>query len=64
VLVEPVETLEIDLVTCDVVDLTGALALEGAVRRCRREGVQCSVNGANPIVRHLVEGLGLDVPLG
>jgi ABC-type transporter Mla MlaB component len=63
VLGEPVDSLEIDLVPCDVVDLTGALTLQEAVRTCRRAGVRCCVRGANRFVRHLVEGLDLDVPL-
>ena len=63
VLGEPVEALEIDLVPCDVVDHVGARALAEVAEACRTAGVRCTVVGADRFVRHLVEGLGLDVPL-
>ena len=63
VLGEPVEVLEIDLVPCDVVDRLGAQALADVAEACRAAGVRCTVVGADRFVRHLVEGLGLDVPL-
>ena len=63
VLGEAVEALEIDLVPCDVVDRGGAQALADVALACRAAGVRCTVVGADRFVRHLVEGLGLDVPL-
>ena len=63
VLGEAVGAVEIDLRHCDVVGLTGARALEAVAASCAEEGVDCEVVGADPFVRHLVDGVGLDVPL-
>ena len=60
---EDVARIDIDLVPCDVVDLVGAHVLALAVAQCRRAGVSCRVVGADRFVRHLLDGLDLDVPL-
>ena len=62
-LTEHVDAVDIDLSDCERVDLDGARALERAAQRCAAAEVALAVRGADRFVRHLVEGLRLDVPL-